>query len=297
MTLLDPAALAHAEQLGLFARHVVEGYLAGEHKSPFHGFATEFAEHREYAQGDDLRHLDWKLLGRTDRYYIKQYEQETNFVAHLLVDGSESMRYGSGTPTKLQYARQLAACLAYLILHQRDAVAVGLFDAALKAHLPRSNSRATLNTIMNQLAAFDPGAGTNVGGVLHEMAAQTPRRGLMLVVSDFFDDEDAVIAGLQHLRFIGHEVVCFHVLDAAELEFPFDGNVEFVGLEGIAPLQTRAHELRRAYLAELGAFRQRLRAGCDRNQAHYVEVNTTRPLREVLGNYLAFRLRTRRRRG
>jgi len=296
MNLLDPAALAQAEQLGLFARLVVEGYLAGEHKSPFHGFATEFAEHREYAQGDDLRHLDWKLLARTDRHFIKQYEQETNFVAHLLVDGSESMRFGSGAATKLDYARQLAACLACLVLHQRDAVAVGLFDTALRTHLPRSNNRATLGTIMTQLAAFEPRGGTDLGAVLHGLAAQTPRRGLVFLLSDLLDDEAAVAGGLQHLRFRGHEVIVMHVLDPAELEFPYTGNVEFVGLEGVAPLQARAHELRRAYLEEFGAWRAALRRTCERFQCHYVPADTARPLREVLGGYLARRQRTQKRR-
>ncbi|MCK6501399.1 MAG: DUF58 domain-containing protein, partial [Nitrospira sp.] len=195
--------MAHAELLGLHARQVVEGYLAGEHRSPFFGFATEFAQHREYAQGDDLRHLDWKVLGRTDRYYVKQYEQETNFVAQILLDGSESMRYGSGKVTKLQYAKQLAACLSYLILLQRDAVAVGLFDAGLRRYLPRSNSRANLHVIMGQLAAFEAGSKTQIGPVLHEMAQLTPRKGMVLLISDLFDDEDQILAGIQHLRFIG----------------------------------------------------------------------------------------------
>jgi uncharacterized protein (DUF58 family) len=296
--LLDPHALAHAELLGLHARQVVEGYLAGEHRSPYFGFATEFAQHREYSQGDDLRHLDWKVLGRTDRYYVKQYEQETNFVAQILLDGSESMRYGSGPITKLHYAKQLAACLSYLILLQRDAVAVGLFDAGLRRYLPRSNNRANLQVIMGQLAAFDPGALTHIGPVLHEMAAQTPRKGMVLLISDLFDDEEQILGGIQHLRYIGHEVIVFHVLDPAELDFPFTGNVEFVGLEGVPPLLTRAQEIRRSYQTEIDAFRTRLREGCERNQCHYVLVNTRDALRDTLSGYLAFRRKTgRSRRG
>lgn len=292
--LLDPHALAHAELLGLHARQVVEGYLAGEHRSPFFGFATEFAQHREYAQGDDLRHLDWKVLGRTDRYYVKQYEQETNFVAQVLLDGSESMRYGSGAVTKLQYGKQLAACLAYLILLQRDAVAVGLFDAAVRRYLPRSNNRANIHVIMGQLAAFDARATTQIGPVLHEMAAQSPRKGIVILISDLFDDEEQILGGIQHLRYIGHEVVVFHVLDPAELDFPFTGNVEFVGLEGVPPLLTRAQEIRRSYQAEIEAFRTRLREGCERNQSHYVMVNTGDALRDTLSGYLAFRRKTGR---
>ena len=292
--LLDPHALAHAELLGLHARQVVEGYMAGEHRSPFHGFATEFAQHREYSQGDDLRNLDWKVLGRTDRYYVKQYEQETNYVAQVLLDGSESMRYGSGPLTKLHYAKQLAACLSYLILLQRDAVAVGLFDAALRRYLPRSNNRGNIHVIMGQLAAFEASSQTQIGPVLHEMATQTPRKGIAILISDLFDDEEQILAGIQHLRFVGHEVIVFHVLDPAELEFPFEGNVEFVGLEGIAPLRTRAQEIRRTYRAEIEAFRTRLREGCERNQCHYVLVNTGEPLRDMLSSYLAFRRKTSR---
>lgn len=292
--LLDPHALAHAELLGLHARQVVEGYLAGEHRSPYFGFATEFAQHREYAQGDDLRHLDWKVLGRTDRLYVKQYEQETNFVAQILLDASESMTYGSGQVTKLQYARQLAACLSYLILLQRDAVAVGLFDAGLRRYLPRSNSRANLHVIMGQLAALEPSGGTQIGPVLHEMASLTPRKGLVILISDLFDDEERVLEGIQHLRFVGHEVIVFHVLDPAEIEFPFTGNIEFLGLEGLPPQTIRAQEIRKSYRTEIEAFRRRLREGCERNQSHYVPVNTGEPLRETLSGYLAFRRRTAR---
>lgn len=296
--LLDAHVLAHAERLGLHARQVVEGYMAGEHRSPFFGFATEFAQHREYSQGDDLRHLDWKVLGRTDRYYVKQYEQETNYVAQILLDGSESMRYGSGSVTKLHYAKQLAACLAYLILLQRDAVAVGLFDAGLRRYLPRSNNRGNIHVIMGQLAAFEPGSQTQIAAVLHEMAQQTPRKGIVVLISDLFDDEERILEGIQHLRFIGHEVIVFHVLDPAELEFPFAGNIEFVGLEGIPPVLTRAQEIRATYRAEVEAFRRRLREGCEKNQSHYVLVNTGEALRDTLSSYLAFRRKTgRSRRG
>src|SRR5258708_30216697 len=160
--LLDPVAISRAEALGLNARYIVEGYMAGEHKSPYRGFAVEFAQHREYTHGDDTRHLDWKVLGRTDRYYIKQYEQETNYVANILLDGSESMKYGSGKISKLQYGKMMAACLAYLILHQGDAVALGLFGTALADHAPRSENPRTIHRLMAKLAAFEPKDQTNV---------------------------------------------------------------------------------------------------------------------------------------
>jgi len=290
--LLDPAAISRAETLGLHARFVVEGYMAGEHKSPYRGFAIEFAQHREYTHGDDPRHLDWKVLGRTDRYYIKQYEQETNYVANLLLDGSESMRYGSGKLTKLHYGKMMAACLAYLILHQRDATALGLFDTTVRDYAPRSDNLATIHNLMARLAAFEPKEQTNIAAVLHEMARQIRRKGLVIVISDFFDDEAKVLEGIQHLRFGGNEVVVFHLMDPYELEFPFTGQVEFDGLEGIAKIQTRPSEIRKSYLREVETFRQRLREGCERNNCHYTLVNTAQPLHEVLSAYLAFRLRT-----
>jgi uncharacterized protein (DUF58 family) len=291
-TLLDPEVISKAEALGLHARYVVEGYMAGEHKSPYRGFAIEFAQHREYSPGDDTRHLDWKVVGRTDRYYIKQYEQETNYVANVLLDGSESMKYGSGKLTKLHYGKVIAACLSYLILNQRDAVALGLFDTNMRDYAPRSDNKATIHNLMARLAAFEPKAQTNIGAVLHDMARQIRRKGIVIVISDFFDDEQAVLDGIQHLRFGGNEVIVFHVMDPYELEFPFMGLVEFEGLEQVPKILTRPSEIRKSYLREVEAFRTRLRDGCERNNCHYVLVNTSHTLDEVLSAYLAFRLRT-----
>ncbi|MCX6902150.1 MAG: DUF58 domain-containing protein [Verrucomicrobia bacterium] len=290
--LLDPLTVSRAESLGLAARFIVEGYMAGEHKSPYRGFAVEFHEHREYTHGDDTRHLDWKVLGRTDRYYIKQYEQETNYVAHLLLDGSESMKYGSGSLTKLHYGKMMAACLAYLILHQRDAVALGIFDTTVRDYAPRSDAKAIIHHLLTRLAAFEPQGQTNLGTVLHDLAHQIRRKGIVVVISDFFDEEEKILDGLQHLRFGGHEVIVFHVLDPWELEFPFTGLVEFEGLEQLPKILTRPAEIRRSYLGQMETFRARLRGGCERNQCHYVLVNTAQPLHEVLSGYLAFRLRT-----
>ena len=291
-TLLDPQAISRAEALGLNARYIVEGYMAGEHKSPYRGFAVEFAQHREYTHGDDPRHLDWKVLGRTDRYYIKQYEQETNYVAHLLLDGSESMKYGSGKLTKLHYAKVLAACLAYLILHQRDAAALALFDTTVRDYAPRSDNLASIHHLMAKLAAFEPREQTQIGAVLHDMARQLRRKGIVIIISDLFDDEQTLLEGIQHLRFGGNEVIVFQVMDPYELEFPFNGLVEFDGLEQLPKILTRPAEIRKTYLAEVEAFRRRLREGCERNQCHYVMVNTAQPWHELLSAYLAFRLRT-----
>lgn len=302
-TLLDPETITRAEALGMHARMIVEGFMAGEHKSPFRGFAIEFTQHREYVPGDDLRHLDWKVLGRTDRYYLKQYEQETNYVGHILIDGSESMKYGSN-PTgasnkgqgargrKIDYARQLAACMAYLILLQRDATSVSVFDSKVQSHIPRTGNLASIHNIMAALAAFEPSSTTAIGSVLHNVAGQIKCKGIVVLISDLFDDEQAILEGIQHLRFGGNEVIVFHTLDPYELEFPFKGMVEFEGLESVDRRTTRPAEIRKSYLRELQQFQTRLREGCERNQSHYVLVNTAHPLVEVLTGYLVFRQRT-----
>jgi len=291
-TLLDPLAIQRGEALGLHARFIVEGYMAGEHKSPFRGFAVEFTQHREYVPGDDIRHLDWKVLGRTDRYYLKQYEQETNYVAHILLDGSESMKYGSGAITKLHYGKMMAACLSYLILYQRDAVSVGVFDTTMRHALPRTGNLGSIHNIMNMLAAFEPQEQTSIGTILHETAGQIRRKGITILISDLFDDEDRILEGIQHLRFGGNEVIVFHTLDPFELTFPFQGMVEFEGFERIPRIMTRPKEIRRSYLREMDAFRRRIKEGCERNNVHHILVNTSQPLHEVLSGYLAFRLKT-----
>ncbi|CAN5393762.1 DUF58 domain-containing protein [soil metagenome] len=291
--LLDSETISQAQALGLHARYIVEGYMSGEHKSPFRGFSVEFTQHREYVPGDDTRHLDWKVLGRTDRYYVKQYEQETNYVAHLLVDASESMAYGSGRVTKLAYAQQLAACIAYLVLLQRDAVSMSVFDSSVRQFLPRTGKLASIHNLMTSLAAMRATAQTDVAAVLHRMAATTPRRGIFILISDLFDDEQKILDAVQHLRFGGHEVIVFHTLDPCEIEFPFQGMVEFEGLEIPAKLLTRPAEIRKSYRREVQAFMTRIRELCERNRSHYVLANTSQPLHEMLSGYLAFRARTR----
>jgi len=295
--LLDAQTITEGESLGLLARFIVEGYMTGEHKSPLRGFSIEFNQHRPYVPGDDVRHLDWKVLGRTDRYYLKQYDQETNFVAHLLLDASESMKYGSRSPgriTKLEYAKRMAACLAYLILYQRDAVSVAIFDQSIQQQHPRTGNLATIHNIMQTLANFAPTQSTSIAPVLHDLASRLKRRGLVLLISDLFDDEAKILDGIQHLRFTGSEVIVFHTLDADELNFPFTGLVEFEGLESTGKLTTRPADIRKSYLQELQAFQTRLREGCEKQNCHYVPVDTSRPLHEILAGYLAFRQRTHR---
>ena len=290
--LLDADTLARADKLGMAARFIVEGYMAGEHKSPYRGFAIEFSQHREYSPGDDVRHLDWKVLGKTDRYYIKQYEQETNFVAHILVDGSESMQYGSGENSKLDYAKVAAACLAFLIIKQRDAVSLSLFDDSVREELPRGNTQNHLFNILEKLVQFNPQGETDLAGQLHALANRSQRKGLVIVISDFFDDEEAVLESVQHLRFVGHEVIGMQILDHDEIVFPFNGLVEFEGLENIENLKTRPTEIRKSYMKEFSDFQKKLKDGFSRNSSHFIECDTSQPLNDVLGAYLTFRRET-----
>ena len=288
-SLLDPETVSRGEALGLMARRVVEGYRVGEHRSPFRGFAIEFAQHREYTAGDDIRHLDWKVLGRSDRYYIKQYEQDTNYVAHVILDGSKSMNYGSGQITKLHYAKALAACLSYLILLQRDAVALAVFDTETRDYIPRTDNLGKIHHIMNRLAAFEAGDGTDIGRAVKEVSHKARSRGIVILVTDVFDDEASLDGALQRLHFGGHEVILFHVLDPYELTFPFTGVWKMVGLEESTVIQTSPADIRKSYLENFDAFRQRVRSTCEKFNTHYVLADTGKSLAETLSGYLAFR--------
>ena len=287
--LLDPEAVSKGEALGILARRIVEGYRVGEHRSPFQGFAIEFAQHREYGIGDDLKHLDWKLLGKTDRHYIKQYEQDTNFVAHLVVDGSESMTYASGKTSKLDYAKTLAACLALIILRQRDAVALDIFDTCVREHMKRTDNPGRIHEIMTRLAGFEGTAGTDLARALQDVAAMAKSRGLAFVFSDLLDDEAGFQRGIERLRFHGTEVVVFHVLDPYELTFPLTGSVHFRGLEGAADIRTNPQAIRKSYLEQFDAFRARARRACEASNAHYILADSSVPVAETLAAYLAFR--------
>jgi uncharacterized protein (DUF58 family) len=289
VNLLDPEAVTKGEALGLLARQIVEGYRVGEHRSPFHGFAIEFAQHREYSTGDDLRHLDWKVLGRTDRYYVKQYEQDTNYVAHLLVDASESMAYGSGSTTKLQYAKVLAACLAHVILIQRDAVALNVFNTKIRERMARTDNPGKIHEIMHRLSAIEPASETHLGQVVQDLAGTIKSRSIVIIISDLFGDEEGLKKGVERLRFQGSEVIVFQVLDPYEIEFPFTGTVKFVGLEGGTELQTSPAAIRKSYLQSFGDFRKRILRLCEGADSHYVLADTSVPVSETLSQYLAFR--------
>jgi uncharacterized protein (DUF58 family) len=285
--------VSRAELLGLKARQIVEGQRVGDHKSPYRGFSVEFVQHREYVPGDDIRHIDWKSYGRSGRYTIKQYEQETNLAAHLLLDGSRSMLYGEGAANKLEYAKTLAACLAYLVIHQRDSASLGVFDAGWRTRLPASGQPGHLRTLLHALENTAPQEKTAIGPLLDEMAQQLRRRGLVFLISDCFDVVDSILGGLRHLRFQGHEVVVFHVLHADEIRFPFEGQIRFEDMEDRREVLTRPHLIRAAYLRAVERYLKELRGGCEANRCDYELMDTSRPLADSLAGYLARRLRVR----
>ena len=292
-SLLDAKTIARAEALGLKARAMVEGLRVGDHKSPYRGFSVEFSQHREYLPGDDLRRIDWKGYARSDRYMIKEFEQDTNFVGHVVLDASHSMLYGEGQANKLFCAKLLAAALSYLIVRQRDSVALNIFDDGWRTRLPAGSQPGHLVNILNALEATAPQAMTAIGPLLHELAKEIRRRGLVFLISDCLEDVDMLLSGLRHLRFGGHEVVVFHVLHNDELQLPFRGNIRFEGLEGEDDLKTRPHLLRPAYLRALQSYLKHLQAGCVARHCDHVLMDTSRPLAKTLSEYLARRLRAR----
>lgn len=287
---LDPLALAKVRGLELQARYIVEGYLSGMHKSPYHGFSVEFAQHREYVPGDDIKHVDWKVYGRTERFFLKQYEEETNLVCWLLLDVSESMKYGSGPVTKYDYACLTAAALAYLILHQRDSVGLVTFDEQVRHFLKPSSQPSQLKDlvrIMNQGVGREK---TRLGPLFHELAERLSRRALVMILSDCFDEVDDLLSGFQHLRYNRHEVIVFHVLDAAERDFPFQEATLFRGLEQWPELLTDPRSLRQSYLKAVEEFISQLQRGCRAQNMDYVPLRTDSSLAVALSSYLAHRL-------
>lgn len=288
---LPPDVVARAQALGIKARTIVEGMRVGDHKSPYRGFSVEFVQHREYVPGDDIRHIDWKSYGRSERYTIKQYEQETNFTAHLLVDASNSMLYGEGETNKLEYAKVLTAVIAFLIVHQRDMVSLNVFDSGWRERLPASGQMGHIQTILHTLESVQPREKTAIAPLLHDIANQARRRGLIFLISDCFDEVEPFLEGVQHLRFQGHEVIVFQILHPDEVDFPFDGMVKFVGME--EPLQrlTRPQMIRPAYQRALRKYLDDFQGGLERNRCDYFLMNTGRPLEESLIEYLARRLK------
>ena len=282
---LDPETLQRLGDLELIAREVVEGLRVGAHRSPLRGFSTEFAHHRQYVPGDAIRNIDWRVYGRTERYYTKLYEAETNFDCHLLIDASASMNYASGKVSKLEYAKFLAASLAYIVLKQRDSVGLSIFDTEVRAYLPPRSTMGILVQIDRLLRETKPVPRTTLARQLHDIALMMKRRSFVIVISDLFAEVEEILGGLDHLRFDGHNVLVLQTLDPHEIEFPFNGTWRFEGLEQEEPLTTQPERIRDDYLARLREHQEALRAGCTAAHIDYALVDTSRPLDAFLSEF------------
>lgn len=298
MRLLDPEALAKIHRLELVARGVVEGFVSGRHRSPYRGFSVEFAEHREYAAGDDVADLDWRVYGKTDRYVVKQYLEETNLRGTILLDASGSMKYagdlaavhGRRRLSKFEYAQYLAASLAHLLINQQDAVGLVTFDTKIRRYLPARSRTNYLRTLLEEIDATAPGDETNIAPIFHDIAERIHRRGLIVVISDLFDDPEAILKAFHHFRFRKHEVVVFHVMAEEEITFPFDKWSLFRDLESAdRKLELDPRAIRSTYLDEVRRFVAAIEKGCGQMSIDYVPVSTRRPFDLALTSYLAHR--------
>jgi uncharacterized protein (DUF58 family) len=289
---LDPQTLNKLKGLELKARMIVEGYVSGMHKSPYHGFSVEFAEHREYVPGDDLRYVDWKVFGKSDRIYLKQYDEETNFVCHLLVDTSESMAYKSDKVpfSKLEYARYVAAALAYLIIHQQDAVGLATFDDSVRQFLRPGSTAAQLRQLCHTLEQGPTTGESSIGPIFHDLAERIKRRGLVVILSDFFDDPETLLTGLRHFSHRRHDVVLLQVIDPAEQDFSFVDPTLFKGFENLGEQLTEPRALRKAYQLEFEGFLKTIRSGARNLHMDHVLLRTDQPLEVALHEFLSRRM-------
>ncbi|MFT5087053.1 MAG: hypothetical protein ACI906_004077 [Candidatus Latescibacterota bacterium] len=288
---LDPETVSRLSRLDLIARLVVEGFITGLHRSPYHGFSVEFSEHRPYMPGDPLRDLDWKAYAKTDRLYIKQYEEETNLKAYILLDVSGSMDFQSGAAlSKFRYATSLAAALSYLMLRQRDAVGLMLFRDLIESYVPPRSVQSHLQVLLKTIEQTKPGSDTNMAPTFHDLAERIARRGLVIVLSDLLDDPQEVLRGLRHFRHRGHEVVVFHLLDPREIDLDFDKETRFFDLEDPQQmLTTQPWLVRREYGQLIEEMVQTYRRGCAEARIDYTLIDTSTPFDVALSRYLVQR--------
>jgi uncharacterized protein (DUF58 family) len=284
---LRPEVINQVARLDLRARFIVQGFLAGLHASPYHGFSVEFSEHRKYVPGDDLKDLDWNVYAKTDKYYLKKYQAETNLTGYLVMDLSASMAYTYRQElTKFDYAICLAAALGYLMIHQQDPVGLVAFDTQIRAALPPHSKRKQLGDILALLSGLKPAGKTDVAGCLHQVAALARGKGLILIFSDLLTEPEPVMQGLHHLRHRGHEVILFHILDEAEVHFPFQGVVRFEDVEEERNLVLDARGMRRDYLEALAAFRTYFQTECAKASIDFVPIDTSINFGKALLQYL-----------
>ena len=292
---LPPDEIARISRLELRARKVVEGFVSGLHRSPYFGQSLEFVQHREYLPGDDTRRIDWKLWSRSDRYYLKQFEEDTNVRVSLLVDGSESMQFGSGDITKFEYGQTIAAALAMLVLKQNDSVGVTTFDSRVRSLVPASSRHNHLQAVLAGLTVETAGGKTDIKGVLHRIAETLSHRSIVVLISDLFCNRDELFRGLQLLRQRKHEVLIMHVMDDQELDFQYSGTLRFEGLESAGQLTCDPAALRAGYIKALNAFLETIRRRCAGSQIDYKLVRTSENLDAAIALLLNSRMGTRNR--
>jgi uncharacterized protein (DUF58 family) len=284
---LQPDVVAKLSNMELVARLVVEGFITGLHKSPYHGFSVEFAEHRQYMPGDEIKHLDWKIYGKTDRYYIKQFEEETNLKAYIIVDASKSMAFASGGRiSKLEYASYITAALAQLMIQQRDAVGLTIYDESIRTHLPPHATKSYLREILRQLEVTKAGNKTGTANALHEVAERIKRRGLVIILSDLFDEPSTVMSALRHFRHKKNEVIVMQILDPLERSFAFGRDAIFKDLETAEELTTQPWHIQKAYQESMNAFVASYKRACRENNIDYVLLDTATPFDVALLEYL-----------
>lgn len=289
-TTLRPDVVAGLASMELRARLVVEGFITGMHRSPFHGFSAEFKEHRQYRHGDELKHIDWRIYGRSNRFYVKQFEDETNVRCVIAVDTSASMAYASpGNVTKFQYATYLAASLSYLLLHQRDAVGLALYANELDTYLPPRSKMSYAHELLHALESIVPSNTTGTAQAIHALAERLGRRGLVILISDLFDDPEATLHALRHFRHDGHEVLVFHVLDPREVDFNLGNAAVLRDMETGVEVTTQPVLLQRSYTQAVEDFCQRIKRGCHDQNIDYARITTDRPFDEALREYIVKR--------
>jgi uncharacterized protein (DUF58 family) len=289
---LQPKVVAQLANMELRARLVVEGFITGLHKSPYHGFSVEFTEHRPYMPGDEIRHIDWKAYGKTDRYYIKEFEEETNLKTYLILDASKSMDYSSeGQLKKIEYASYLAAALGYLMIEQRDAVGLTVYDERIRTSLPPRATKLYLQQILRELETLKPGNKTGTAQSLHEVAERIRRRGLIVILSDLFDDPTQVMTALKHFRHRGNEVIVMQVLDPMERSFAFGTEAVFRDMETKEELLTQPWHIQTAYRESMHQFLDFYKRECRENAIDYVLLDTATPFDRALFEYLNKRKR------
>ncbi len=289
---LDPEIVSKLKGMEMRARMVVEGFIAGLHKSPFHGFSVEFAEHRQYMPGDNIRDIDWKVYAKSDRFYIKQYEEETNLKAYLLLDCSASMAYKSGDRiSKLDYAGLLCGALSYMMLRQRDAVGMVTFDSKIRKYLPPRSKSGHLHLLLKEIANQTPSSTTDVSSTLHEMAERIKRRGLVIILSDLLDDSEKILSGLKHFRYNQHEVIVFHILDPRERDFAFPREAIFKDMETGEELTTLPYQIKKEYSKQVQAFSDEMSNACRQSKIDYFPIDTSMAFDKALYAFLAKRER------